>query len=255
MTRAIPLPPSSAPDAQPEPPGRLADRVYGRVLEIITTGGLEVGDRLPSENELSRLSGASRPIVREALQRLQGDGVLESRRGSGSYLRHRPPEQLIRHLRPVEVALHLRSFEVRIGLESEAARLAAVRRSDAQIESLRGANAQLRDAIERGENAAAYDLGLHRLIAVASGNDLFLTAFEHIQVLIEQMMAANLAMTRDADEVRARRLLDEHEAVIQAIADGDADAAATAMRWHLLQARKRATDVRFNKTGSTRTPA
>lgn len=235
-------------------PERLADRVYGRVLELIATGGLRVGDRLPSEHELARLSSASRPIVREALQRLQGDGIVESRRGAGSFLKHRPPEQLIQHLRPVEVALHLRSFEVRIGLESEAARLAATRRTAAQMEALRRINAQLREALRDRASAAPFDIAFHRMIAAASGNDLFLEAYGHIQSLIEQMIAANLAMTRDADEQRALRLLDEHESVIEAIDDGDGDAAATAMRWHLLQARKRATDVRFEQTGSSAEP-
>ena len=73
--------------------GRLADHAYNVLLHKIVTGEFREGDPLPSENELCTLFGVSRPVVREALQRLRKQGVVTSRRGSGSFVRWRtfPP--------------------------------------------------------------------------------------------------------------------------------------------------------------------
>src|SRR5262249_23742894 len=63
-----------------------ADGVRDQLLALIQGGGLAVGDKLPSEHELARQFGVSRPIVREGLGALRAAGVLESRSGSGTYV-------------------------------------------------------------------------------------------------------------------------------------------------------------------------
>jgi GntR family transcriptional repressor for pyruvate dehydrogenase complex len=60
---------------------RLADQVYGQIFEQIVSGGLNVGDKLPSENEISERFGVSRPVVREALLRLRADGLITAHQG------------------------------------------------------------------------------------------------------------------------------------------------------------------------------
>src|SRR6185369_12614222 len=69
--------------------GRLADRAYAGIVEIINRDGLQVGDRLPSEARLAEIFSMSRTIVREALVRLAADGITEARRGAGSYVKSR----------------------------------------------------------------------------------------------------------------------------------------------------------------------
>ena len=64
----------------PQRRGRLADHVYGRLLEDIVSGRYEVGDRLPAETELAETFEVSRPVVREALNRLQADGLFDAAR-------------------------------------------------------------------------------------------------------------------------------------------------------------------------------
>ncbi|MGH1560323.1 winged helix-turn-helix domain-containing protein [Caulobacter segnis] len=64
--------------------GRLADRAYTGIVEMINNDGLEVGDRLPSESRLAEIFGMSRTVVREALVRLAADSITEARRGAGS---------------------------------------------------------------------------------------------------------------------------------------------------------------------------
>ncbi|MBU0642084.1 MAG: winged helix-turn-helix domain-containing protein, partial [Alphaproteobacteria bacterium] len=72
----------------------LADRVYGEVLSQIISGVLEVGAKLPSENDYCRMFSVSRPIVRVALSRLCADGIVERKRGSGTYIKRRPSRRL-----------------------------------------------------------------------------------------------------------------------------------------------------------------
>ena len=70
---------------------RFADQAYAHLFHKIVTGDFKEGDVLPSENELCGLFGVSRPVVRQALQRLRADNLIASRRGSGSFVQSRPP--------------------------------------------------------------------------------------------------------------------------------------------------------------------
>jgi DNA-binding transcriptional MocR family regulator len=74
--------------------GRLADRAYTGIVEMINADGLAVGDRLPSEARLAEIFGMSRTVVREALVRLAADSITEARRGAGSFVKNRPSDKL-----------------------------------------------------------------------------------------------------------------------------------------------------------------
>lgn len=83
--------PEITPDLRP---ASYVDQVYGRVLTMISVGEFTTGDRLPSEARLGDLFGVSRPVIRDALARLRQDGLIEARKGSGTYVRAQPPEDL-----------------------------------------------------------------------------------------------------------------------------------------------------------------
>ena len=145
--------------------GRLADRAYTAIVQIINQDGLATGDRLPSEARLAESFGMSRTIVREALVRLAADGITEARRGAGSYVKRRPSERLGSHMPMHGLAATLGTYEVRFVLEAEAARLAAQRRSHAQMEAIEAALAALRGALLSSAPAHDEDWLLHRAIA------------------------------------------------------------------------------------------
>ena len=109
---------------------QLSDYIYESILEKLISGELEEGVKLPTENELARLFRVSRPTVRQALSRLQADGLVVSRKGSGNYVSRRPPTSLL-NLNPGEGAISgmLKSHELRIALEGDAAALAAARQA------------------------------------------------------------------------------------------------------------------------------
>ncbi|WP_203310536.1 MULTISPECIES: FadR/GntR family transcriptional regulator [Sphingomonas] len=219
--------------------GRLADRAYNAIVRIIADDGLTTGDRLPSEARLAELFGMSRTIVREALARLASDGITEARRGAGSFVKRRPSERLGTHVAMDALAKTLGTYEVRFVLEAESARLAALRRSQDQLDAIEAALAALRAALLSNAPAHEEDWLLHRAIVEATGNSAFLPVFDLLQNEVVQILRAGVDISRSRPPHVIGAMMDEHDAIVDAIRARDADGAALAMRWHLSQGRKR----------------
>ncbi len=221
---------------------RLSDTIYGQLLDEIMAGRFSAGDRLPTENQLAQRFSVSRPVVREALQRLQTDGVVIARQGSGTYVQ-RSPSQRVAEL-TTKLSLHevLQVMELRMSLEELAARLAARNRTDEQLRVIMQARQQLSEVFGQGVRAKEADYGFHRAIAVASGNGLLVQALDQLSDRVQGGMNVTLSLTREASEQRRERVLDEHDRIVNAIRIGDADSASIAMRYHLDQARNRLLD-------------
>lgn len=219
--------------------GRLADRAYTAIVRIINDEGLAIGDRLPSEARLAETFGMSRTIVREALARLASDGITEARRGAGSYVKRRPSERLGTHMPMDELAKTLGTYEVRFVLEAETARLAALRRSSEQMEAIEQALAALRAALLSDAPAHDEDWVLHRAIVEATGNSAFIPVFDHLKDEVMHILRAGVDISRSRPPEVIGAMMEEHDAIVEAIRGRDPDGAALAMRWHLSQGRKR----------------
>ncbi len=219
--------------------GRLADRAYTAIVRIITDDELAIGDRLPSEAKLAAMFGMSRTIVREALARLASDGITQARLGAGSYVKRRPSARLGTHMPMDALAATLGTYEVRFVLEAEAARLAAQRRSDEQLAAIEQALEALRAALLSNAPAHDEDWLLHRAIVEATANAAFLPVFEHLQDAVMRILRAGVDISRSRAPEVIGAMMDEHDAIVEAIRAQDADGAALAMRWHLSQGRKR----------------
>lgn len=226
---------------------RLSDAVYSQLLHEIMAGQFTAGDRLPPENQLAQRFAVSRPVVREALQRLQSDGVVISRQGSGTYVQRSPSERVAELTQ--EYTLHevLQSLELRMALEELAARLAARNRSDEQMRAIELAARKLHQVFGQGSAAKEADFAFHRAIAAASGNGLLFETLEQLGERVKGGMNVTLSLTREASEQRRDRVLDEHDRIVHAIRVGDADSAAIAMRYHLDQARNRLLDRHLDR--------
>ena len=221
---------------------RLADVLYGQILEQILAGAFKEGDRLPTEHEISSAFDVSRPVVREALIRLHADGLIYARRGAGTFVRAVPPSAITNFATPSNISGYLKSFEVRFALEAAAARLAAERRTTANLNRMTELNDALRKKLEDGGSANEEDFGFHREVAAATGNDLFVTQFEYLRGEVGGSMSMALGLTKLGSEERRRAVLREHQQIIDAIQAGDGEVAALQMRYHLVQARERITD-------------
>lgn len=226
---------------------RLSDSIYGQLLDEIMAGRFSVGARLPTENQLAQRFSVSRPVVREALQRLQTDGVVIARQGSGTYVQ-RSPSQRVAELTS-QLSLHqvLQVMELRMALEELSAKLAARHRTDDQVRAIEHARQQLSDRLGHGEPAKDADYAFHRAIAVASGNGMLVEALDQLADRVKGGMNVTLSLTREASEQRRLRVLDEHDRIVHAIRIGDSDSAAIAMRYHLDQARNRLLDRHLDR--------
>ncbi|WNO52423.1 FadR/GntR family transcriptional regulator [Stakelama saccharophila] len=217
--------------------GRLSERIYGRIIELIISEGLDAGERLPAEGALATRLGVSRPVIREALSRLVSDGIVETRQGSGSFVRVSPAQQLTHYLPGDALAQIIGIFELRMALEPVAAALAAARRSDAQLEALEHALGELKRTAETREAAQDIDQGFHLIVVQASANTAFEDAYRAVSEGILKGMRAGLAISR-ADDMPVTDV-EEHAAIFRAIRARDGDAASLSMRWHLHCSRQR----------------
>ncbi len=221
---------------------RLGDQLYGQIFDRIASGRLNVGDKLPSEHEICEQFGVSRPVVREALLRLRADGLVNAYQGLGTFVSHQPAPRL-KALGDVQnVSAYLRAQEVRMALEGDAARLAAARRNEDQLQKIVDADRAFSEGLAHGRVSAEADLAFHASIAEASGNDFYLAVLETIHESIQGFMRLSLNLTRTGSRQRAERVADEHAAILAAIREQDGERARVAMQFHLGQARNRLVD-------------
>jgi GntR family transcriptional regulator, transcriptional repressor for pyruvate dehydrogenase complex len=214
---------------------RLADRVAGALTESIMSGRLVPGDKLPPERELCEQFAVSRPVVREAVRSLIAKGLIvdSPRRGHtvSALGRDTVTESLTLFLRGRRLD-YGKLMEVRSVIEVENAGRAAERASAEEIEALRLAAAALTPGLAP-EDAAIADVGFHRAIATATGNEFFEVMLDSIR---EVLITAQLPTLAEAKIVRGA--IKHHAAILKQIEAGDPEGAREAMRAHLKDAER-----------------
>lgn len=218
---------------------KLSDLVYAKILGRIRVGDFAVNDKLPTENELAEQLAVSRPIVREALARLRADGVVSSRRGSGTYVRQMAaagngaaPLRSIEDMR--------KCLEFRLSFEGETAfHAAAAPRYEQGRQGLHDALARLQASLRAQTIAVEDDFGFHHAVARASGNRFF----EDVMLSMRDSISTGMGITPSFMSVptpeRLARLHAEHVDVFEAILANDPERAREAMRRHLANATQR----------------
>ncbi|WP_277185882.1 FadR/GntR family transcriptional regulator [Caballeronia sp. BR00000012568055] len=215
-------------------PSGLADRIYGDILNSIIEGEFKEGDRLLTEHALAERFATSRPTVREALARLRADGIIVTRRGSGTTIGRRPDPD-VRRFAPLETLSDIRRcYEFRVVTEAGAAELAATKADQDDIHAIEEAWNQLERVVETQEGIGAKDdFAFHLAVARASKNQFFITvlSFMEEQVVISMNLSRNLSLAKTIE--RQRLVQREHKDVLDAIRDRDSARASQAMRAHL----------------------
>nr|CAA6808902.1 MAG: Transcriptional regulator, GntR family [uncultured Thiotrichaceae bacterium] len=218
---------------------KLSDQLYGQLLEKIMAGELNEGDKLPSENEISQAFHVSRPVIREAMLRLQADGLVYTRQGAGSFVKARPPESLTKFTAPSDIPGLLRCFEARLPLEGAAASLAAQRATEEDLAAIKDALIAMEEAMDKGNIADQVDFDFHMAIANATGNEFHVAILETLHNATRSGMKVTLKLTKAGSRARKQRVQEEHRAIFDAISLGDVTAADLAMRHHIQSARNR----------------
>lgn len=208
---------------------RLYVRVARRIADLVSSGEVSPGDKLPSERDLAEMLKVSRPSVREAMIALEVSGLIEVRTGSGIYVadqsREQPAVVADEGIGPFEI------LEMRLMIEPEACALAAERISDDQLQQLRNTYNEMRRTSGTLE-VEAFDSQFHKLIAEATENTAIARTVSWLWTLRGQSELSR-GFHRLILEEGVYPVLDEHEAILEALENRDADAAKKAMQKHL----------------------
>jgi GntR family transcriptional repressor for pyruvate dehydrogenase complex len=217
------------------PRPNLAVDAASQLARSISDGSLAPGARLPSEIELARRLGVSRPVIREAIAYLKADGIVETRRGLGLFVRS--PETLRLRVDEIEASEKtIREFlEFRRGLEVEAVQLAALRHGPEHLARMEEALASLNASDETGRESAQHDLAFHLAIADAAQNPLFRRVLQFVSAPLLTSIRNMRARERGAQgRIDARRA--DHARILDRIRARDAAGAGEAMRRHIDEA-------------------
>ena len=202
-----------------------------RIRSLLDPATLGPDRKPPTERALCEMLDVSRRSVRRALAVLEAEGHIWRRQGSGTFAGP-APVQILSSLEAVaKQSSYMEVMEIRLRLEPEFAGLAATRATPTDVERLRtliGHISSSHDADER----ELWDSSLHRTVAEIAGNRLYLAIFDLVDRVRQE--AAWVEVRERARSANINKLYrTQHDAVVDAIAAGDAVAAAAAMRAHL----------------------
>jgi len=184
-------------------------------MTALREGEYTPGDRLREEEVGARLS-LSRTPVREALRRLEADGIVEHRPRLGAVVRQ------LDHAEVVEL------YEMRVVLERTAAEMAAKHATEAEIDALDDLNQRIADERHHPARAAAINQDFHRGLYLACRNRFLLEA---ARALNNSLLL--LGPTTFTDEARIDTVVRQHQGIIDALRQGDIEAAGAAAEAHL----------------------
>jgi GntR family transcriptional repressor for pyruvate dehydrogenase complex len=224
---------------------RLYERLVDKILDLISSGAWKPGYRLPPERELSDAFGVSRTVVREAIKALEARGVVESIPGSGVSVRLADFNMVSRSLQTYmqlssRVDFEIRLNEVRRVLEVEMVALAAARRNSEQLTKLHEICQQMRAGGNTAKEMAELDFQLHVTLAEATQNDLFKVL---LAPLINQLRD-QIILTWEDFPRPVNLVFEQHEAIVAAVENRDAEAGRQAMIKHLAFSRDVLEEIR-----------
>src|SRR3954447_3514483 len=208
-----------------------AERVVTQIIEMIRSGNLKAGDRLPSETDLARAFQVSRPVVREALRGLAILGVVETRQGGRCFVTDLTVARL---MAPLQFVISLDEASVdsvhdaRLMVEAGMIRKAVGRISDTDFAKL---DEMVDAAFDLGDDPVSFrllDQEFHRTLNRLSGNPF-------LEVVAQSFYELGMEYRRIASETPGMidRSALEHRAIVEALKLGDPDAAEAAMSAHL----------------------
>lgn len=213
---------------------KASDILAGQLRDLILSGKVPPGKLLPTERELVMESGLSRASVREALRVLEVEGLISTRPGrtGGSTVQLLRRESVTRSM-----GLFVRShsirlqslLECRLAVEPTLAGLAAVRRTEAELDDLKDAHQRFVRSVDDVATFKRLNIEWHLSIARASHNEVLIAFMEAISEPI-----ANAAGYQKVTTPKLRReTIDAHAAILAAIEAGDSERASARMAQHV----------------------
>ena len=205
--------------------------IISKIKEHINYKNLEPGDKLPSERMLSEKFEVSRSNVREAIQKLEFYGLLKSIPQSGTFVANIGVVALngmIDNILSLEESDFKSLVETRILLELKTVKLAALRRTEDDLISLKEALDAYQSKVMNGEDSVQEDLLFHLTIAKAAAN----STIETFMLIITPEIITNFEKYHVCDKNQILMAIEEHQNIFDAIEKGDAQLAKEAMKRH-----------------------
>ncbi len=207
---------------------RLYEDVGERLGEFVRESSMKPGDQFPAERDLAQRLQVSRTSVRQSFVVLQALGFVDVRHGEGVFLRRtrgfgESLAKLLERRRRLPDVL-----EAREALEVKLAELAAVHRSDSDLEAMRAALTTMQGEINAGGLGTEGDSAFHHAVALAARNQVLLHLIDAMAEVIQESRVESLS-----EPGRPPRSLEGHKRVLSAIEAQSALLAAEAMRQHL----------------------
>lgn len=213
---------------------KLYIQIYNQILSEIQSGSFNIGDKLPAERELCEQFGVSRAPVRQALSALELNGIIYSRQGEGVYVKntqisnHSDSSFILDSTSPEDIV------EARMNIEPVIIKYAALRATDEDIEELRSTIQKMEEETKSGIYVPETDEALHKGIAKASHNDLFIKIMAAISNAMKQQEMWKLIRDRTVTRPDYRDVnFEEHKMLIKAIEEHNETKAVELMTSHM----------------------
>ena len=207
--------------------------IAGHLRREIIAGNLAAKERLPPERVLANEYGVARGTVREALNRLADEGMVEIRAGSGSYVSFDPLGQvnaIVESTRPLEL------IDARFALEPHLCRLAVLHARQQELDALEALAETMESGIDDAASFSQADMAFHTLLAESTGNSLLVWMMGQINsVRVQDEWARMRQLTLNRDTIITYN--DQHRQILAAIRMREPERAANAMKEHLEGAR------------------
>jgi GntR family transcriptional regulator, transcriptional repressor for pyruvate dehydrogenase complex len=214
---------------------KLYIQIYDQILSQIELGTFKIGDKLPSERELCANFGVSRAPVRQALSALEMNGIIYSRQGEGVFVKNTKittgtsqSSSLLENVSPEDIV------EARMTIEPLIVKLAAMRATAEDIADLRKTIDMMEEETKQGIYVPETDEKLHKGIAKASHNDLFITFMADISNAMKKQEMWQFIRDRTVTRPDYREVnFKEHKMLIEAIENHDEKKAVEVMTSHM----------------------
>lgn len=210
------------------------EQVFDQMQNLLIEGSWKAGDKLPSENELSAAFGVSRMTIRQAMQKLKALGLIETRTGSGSYVREVNPEDYLNELIPmmyIGSPSQIHVFQYREMIDSESVRIATSMADEKGLSRLEDRLDKMKKAAEDNDAHAfsQYDLKFHMTIVKMTGNPLIIKSYELLLNVLKESMDYVI------EKMQYAPALEYHQQILDAMRSKDAALAEQLMRRHIEQ--------------------
>ena len=212
----------------------LADKVADSIYKMIKTENkFEAGEKLPNENEMAKMFGVSRTTLRESVKILATAGVLEIKRGRGTFVSKNivnVDRTELENINSYKIKL-VDLFEVRLAIEPEVAFWAAQRATDDEIAEIEKRGLAVEKTLIMHKDRTDDELLFHKSIAEAAHNEFMIELLPMIFKAIERGVAISEQITEISEDT-----LYDHRSIVRFLKRRDAEGARTAMRLHLIHA-------------------